>query len=130
MGTPGHTTNERRKKLGRRILQTLREKRNDQRFDIKQIIDAPQIFEFSGGAEGGEIDTAMTHISRKNTTDAPKIETELNDEKSVEYSRPNSENCKRKRPDIRSYPNHDAETYRNNETQTLEGGEEGEKATP
>ena len=130
MGAPGHTTNERCKQLGRCILKTIRERRNDQRVDIEQIIDDPQIFEFFGDAARAAIDISMTHIARKHTPDSPKIETKLNDEKSVEYIESNSENSKRKKPDIGSCPNRDEEAYRDNKTRALEDGEEGVQAEP
>ena len=97
MGPPGNMANERHIRLGRGILKTLREKNNDQWADIRQIIGDPQISDFFGDIAREEIDDALMRIGRMISPDALKIETQLNDETSVEYSKSTSGDCKRER---------------------------------
>ena len=94
MGTPGHMTNERHIRLGRGIIKALQEKRKDQSVDTEQIVGDPRISEFPGDAAGEEIYDALMHIGRMNSPDSLKIETKLDDETSVEYTKSNSGNCK------------------------------------
>ena len=109
---------------------TLREKHNDQRIDIKQIVGDPRIFEFPGHIARGEIDEAIMRIDCENPPHPLKIETELNEDTSVESTRSNSGNCKRAKPGAGERPNSEkCEANQDNEHPIRNSGEEGKQHT-
>ena len=117
-------------RLGRSIARALREMRSDQWDDFKQIIGDPHMCEFSGRIASGEIHEAIMRIDCKNSPHAPKIETELNEDTSVEATESNSGNSYRSKPGTGKRANSENfEEDRDNEHPIQSSGSEGEKHT-
>ena len=97
METPLWEKAQRRIRLGRSVVETLRGMRRDLRADIEQIAEGPQIYEYVGGIARIELDDAVMCVDRERPQRGPKIEQVINANTSVAYIKSNSERCSKPR---------------------------------
>ena len=80
----------------------------DQRVDIKQITEGPQIYEYPVEIKREELDDAVLYVNIKRPQREPKIQQGIHAHASIEYVKSNSGQCSNRRRIYWNY--HDRET--------------------